>query len=100
MVRSPGTGPPSAGRLEYGGPAPAEPTKVTATRTDAYGTRRPGHTGRLGTGTLSSVRVAADGTFTVDGIPRTRRETTYRVSWQGDDLYAGATASATVYMTR
>ncbi len=177
------------GRLEYDGPAPAEPMKVTATRTDANGTRdlgtftvredgsytvldepdlvgdatytvsylgdlthRPAtdvthtvsvgkaassialtapaeasmstgveitgtftaqgkalpdravlkveRTDRLGTGTLSSVTVAADGTFTVNDIPRTRRETTYRVSWQGDDLHEGATASATVYVTR
>ncbi len=177
------------GRLEYDGPAPAEPMKVTATRTDANGTHdlgtftvkedgsytvldEPGlvgdatytvsylgdlthrpatdvthtvsvgkapasialtapaeasmstgveitgtftaqgkalpdravlkveRTDRLGTGTLSSVTVAADGTFTVNDIPRTRRETTYRVSWQGDDLHEGATASATVYVTR
>ncbi|MFF5155038.1 hypothetical protein ACFY3N_01990 [Streptomyces sp. NPDC000348] len=44
--------------------------------------------------------VAADGTFTVNDIPRTRRETTYRVGWQGDDLHQGTTASATVYVTR
>jgi hypothetical protein len=57
-------------------------------------------TDRLGTGTLSSVTVAADGTFTINDIPRTRRETTYTVSWPGDDLHHGSTASATVYVTR
>ncbi|WP_395574593.1 Ig-like domain repeat protein [Streptomyces sp. BK79] len=55
---------------------------------------------RLGTGTLSSVTVAADGTFTIDDLPRTRRDTTYTVSWPGDDLHTGATASATVRVTR
>ncbi|CAL9452905.1 Ig-like domain repeat protein [Streptomyces sp. enrichment culture] len=177
------------GKLEFDGPAPAEPPKVTATRTDANGTHELGtatvkadgtftvldepdltgdatytvsflgdlthrpaadvtHTvsvgkaassialtapqeasmstgvrltgtftaqgralperavlkveraDRLGTGTLSSVTVAADGTFTVDDLPRTRRETTYTVSWPGDDLHEGSTASATVYVTR
>ncbi|MFF7451642.1 MULTISPECIES: Ig-like domain repeat protein [unclassified Streptomyces] len=57
-------------------------------------------TDRLGTGTLSSVTVAADGTFKINDIPRTRRETTYKVSWPGDDLHTGSTASATVYITR
>ncbi|MGW0817523.1 Ig-like domain repeat protein [Streptomyces viridiviolaceus] len=177
------------GRLEYDGPAPAEPMKVKATRTDANGTHdlgtftvkedgsytvldepdlvgdatytvsylgdlthRPAtdvthtvsvgkaptsialtapaeasmssgvqitgtftaqgkalpdravlkveRTDRLGTGTLSSVTVAADGTFTVNDIPRTRRATTYTVSWPGDDLHHGSTASATVDVTR
>ncbi|GHB68966.1 hypothetical protein GCM10010377_69670 [Streptomyces viridiviolaceus] len=177
------------GRLEYDGPAPAEPMKVKATRTDANGTHdlgtftvkedgsytvldepdlvgdatytvsylgdlthRPAtdvthtvsvgkaptsialtapaeasmstgveitgtftaqgkalpdravlkveRTDRLGTGTLSSVTVAADGTFTVSDIPRTRRATTYTVSWPGDDLHQGSTASATVDVTR
>ncbi|MEV5545544.1 Ig-like domain repeat protein [Streptomyces sp. NPDC052309] len=177
------------GRLEYDGPAPAEPMKVKATRTDANGTHdlgtftvredgsytvldEPGlvgdatytvsylgdlthrpatdvthtvsvgkaptsialtapaeasmstgveitgtftaqgkalpdravlkveRTDRLGTGTLSSVTVAADGTFTVNDIPRTRRATTYTVSWPGDDLHQGSTASATVDVTR
>ncbi|MEV6739118.1 hypothetical protein AB0N14_20200 [Streptomyces sp. NPDC051104] len=44
-------------------------------------------TDRLGTGTLSSVTVAADGTFTIDDVPRARREVTYTVSWPGDDLH-------------
>ena len=44
--------------------------------------------------------VAADGTFAVDDLPRTRREVTYTVSWPGDDLHTGATASATVYVRR
>ncbi|MFF6993503.1 Ig-like domain repeat protein [Streptomyces sp. NPDC008313] len=177
------------GRLESDGPAPAEPLKVTATRTDADGTHELGtatvkadgtftvldepdlvgdatytvsylgdlthrpatgithtvsvgragssialtapeeaskstgvhitgtfaaqgkalaeratlkveRTDRLGTGTLSSVTVAADGTFTVDDLPRARRDTTYTVSWPGDDLHEAATASATVRVTR
>ncbi|MFI2375311.1 Ig-like domain repeat protein [Streptomyces sp. NPDC018964] len=57
-------------------------------------------TDRKGTGTLSSVTVAADGTFTIDDLPRTRKETTYTVSWPGDDLHEASTASATVYVTR
>jgi hypothetical protein len=57
-------------------------------------------TDRLGTGTLSSVTVAADGTFTIDDLPRTRRSVTYTVSWPGDDLHTGSTASATVNVTR
>ncbi|MGW1606310.1 Ig-like domain repeat protein [Streptomyces eurythermus] len=57
-------------------------------------------TDRLGTGTLSSVTVAADGTFTIDDLPRTRRQVTYTVGWPGDDLHTGATASATVYVGR
>ncbi|MER6677071.1 Ig-like domain repeat protein [Streptomyces sp. NPDC000983] len=177
------------GRLEHDGPAPAEPLKVTATRTDANGTHdlgaftvkadgsytvldepdligdatytvsylgdlthRPAtdvthtvsvgkapasialtapaeaslatgveitgtftaqgkalpdravlkvqRTDRLGTGTLSSVTVAADGTFTLNDIPRARRANTYTVSWPGDDLHQAATASATVTVTR
>ncbi|MGC9495221.1 Ig-like domain repeat protein [Streptomyces sp. WG7] len=177
------------GKLELDGPAPAEPLKVTATRTDAGGThelgtasvkadgtftvldepdllgdatytvsflgdltRRPAtdvtrtvsvgraassialtapaeaskgtgvhitgtftaqgralperavlkveRTDRLGTGTLSSVTAAADGTFAIDDLPRTRRDTTYTVSWPGDDLHEGSTASATVRVTR
>ncbi|MFI0961003.1 Ig-like domain repeat protein [Streptomyces sp. NPDC021080] len=55
---------------------------------------------RLGTGTLSSVTVAADGTFTINDIPRTRRKVTYTVSWPGDDLHGASTASATVLVTR
>lgn len=177
------------GKLELDGPAPAEPLKVTATRTDANGTHELGtatvkadgtftvldepdllgdatytvsflgdlthrpatdathtvsvgkaassitltapaeapkstgvhitgtftvqgkalperatlkveRTDRLGTGTLSSVTVAADGAFTIDDLPRTRRETTYTVSWPGDDLHEASTASATVDVTR
>nr|WP_324788442.1 Ig-like domain repeat protein [Streptomyces sp. H51] len=57
-------------------------------------------TDRLGTGALSSVTVAADGTFTVDDLPRTRGDATYTVSWPGDDLHEGSTASATVYVKR
>lgn len=57
-------------------------------------------TDRLGTGTLSSVTVAADGTFAIGDLPRTRRQVTYTVSWPGDDLHTSATASATVYVSR
>ncbi|MFG2359156.1 Ig-like domain repeat protein [Streptomyces sp. NPDC048521] len=57
-------------------------------------------TDRLGSGVLSSVTVAADGTFTINDIPRTRREVTYTVSWPGDDLHLSSTASATVYVRR
>ncbi|WP_409469988.1 Ig-like domain repeat protein [Streptomyces sp. HC307] len=177
------------GKLEQGGPAPAEPLKVKATRTDANGTHdlgtftvkddgtftvldepdlvgdatytvsflgdlthRPAEditttvsvgkaptsialtapeegslstgvqmtgmftaqgkalpdravlkverTDRLGSGTLSSVTVAADGTFTVNDLPRTRGDATYTVSWPGDDLHEASTASATVYVRR
>ncbi|WP_256356333.1 Ig-like domain repeat protein [Streptomyces sp. PKU-EA00015] len=57
-------------------------------------------TDRLGTGSLSSVPVAADGTFTVNDMPRARRDVTYTVSYEGDDLHTGSSASATVYVTR
>jgi hypothetical protein len=177
------------GRLEYDGPAPAQPLKVTATRTDANGTHQLGtftvredgtytvldepdlvgdatytvsylgdlthrpatdvthtvsvgkapssitltapaeatlgggieitgtftaqgkalperavlkveRTDRLGTGTLTPVTVAGDGTFTINDIPRTRREVTYTVTWPGDTLHTGSTASATVFVRR
>jgi hypothetical protein len=55
---------------------------------------------RLGTGSLSSVPVAADGTFTVRDLPRARRDVTYTVSYGGDALHSGSTASATVYVRR
>ena len=42
------------GRLEYDGPAPAEPLKVKATRTDANGTHD-----------LGTFPVKADGSYTV-----------------------------------
>nr|WP_225837238.1 Ig-like domain repeat protein [Streptomyces sp. NK08204] len=57
-------------------------------------------TDRLGSGVLSSVTVAADGTFTINDIPRTRREVTYAVSWPGDDLHEGSSAQATVFVRR
>lgn len=57
-------------------------------------------TDRLGTGTLSSVSVAADGTFTVNDLPRTRGDADYTVSWPGDDLHNASSASATVYVRR
>ncbi|GGY91139.1 Ig-like domain repeat protein [Streptomyces poonensis] len=178
------------GKLEYDGPAPAEPLKVAATRTDAEGTHElgtvtvrsdgtftvldePGLVGDatytvsflgdlthrpatdvthtvsvgkaptsialtapeeasisaggveitgtftaqgkalperavlkverkdwLGSGVLSSVTVGADGTFTINDVPRTRWNTTYTVSWPGDDLHEASTAAATVYVRR
>ncbi|MGW3498730.1 transposase family protein [Streptomyces sp. NPDC001020] len=57
-------------------------------------------TDQLGTGTLSSVTVAADGTFTINDIPRARREVTYTVSWPGDGLHTASSASATVFVKR
>lgn len=57
-------------------------------------------TDRLGTGTLSSVTVAADGTFTINDLPRTRGDADYTVSWPGDDLHNASSASATVYVRR
>ncbi|MFB8772475.1 hypothetical protein [Streptomyces broussonetiae] len=67
------------GRLESDGPAPT-------------GTLKAERTDRLGSGGLSSVTVAADGTFTVDGLSRTRRD--------GDDPHQPSTAAATVHVTR
>ncbi|MFI7408868.1 Ig-like domain repeat protein [Streptomyces sp. NPDC049627] len=57
-------------------------------------------TDRLGTGTLSSVTVGADGTFTINDLPRTRGDATYTVSWPGDDLHTASSAEATVYVRR
>ncbi|MFJ8635856.1 Ig-like domain repeat protein [Streptomyces sp. NPDC093568] len=57
-------------------------------------------TDRLGTGTLSSVTVGADGTFTINDLPRTRGDADYTVSWPGDDLHSASSASATVYVRR
>ncbi|GAA2464367.1 WD40 repeat domain-containing protein [Streptomyces lavendulocolor] len=177
------------GRLELDGPAPAEPVRVTAVRTDADGTRKlaaaevaadgtftvldvPSRVGestytlsflgdlthrpaedvsvtvsvakapsaitltapaeasksagleitgrftaqgpalpagitlavqradRLGTGTLTSVAVAADGTFRINDLPRVRGSVTYTVSYAGDDVHAASTAEATVLVRR
>jgi hypothetical protein len=83
------TGVEITGRLTaQGRPLPAGVT-LSVERTD-----------RLGTGTLSSVPVAADGTFTVKDLPRARRDVTYTVSYGGDDLHSGSTASATVHVRR
>ncbi|MFD5587814.1 Ig-like domain repeat protein [Streptomyces sp. NPDC127063] len=57
-------------------------------------------TDRLGSGVLSSVTVAADGTFTIDDLPRARRDVTYKVTWPGDDLHLASSSSATVFVTR
>lgn len=83
------TGVEITGRLSAQGRALPAGVTLSVERTD-----------RLGTGTLSSVPVAADGTFTVKDVPRTRREVTYTMSYAGDDLHTGSTASATVFVTR
>ncbi|MFI7012969.1 hypothetical protein [Streptomyces sp. NPDC050164] len=97
------------GRLEQDGPAPAAialtaPEEAsTSGGSEALPERallKVVREDRLGTGTLSSVTVAADGTFTIADVPRTRREVTYTVSWPGDDLHNGSTASAEVYVRR
>jgi hypothetical protein len=83
------TGVEITGRLTVQGrPLPAGVT-LSVERTD-----------RLGTGSLSSVPVAADGTFTVRDLPRARRDVTYTVSYGGDALHSGSTASATVHVRR
>jgi hypothetical protein len=91
--------------------APAEGSlstgvEITGTFT-AQGRALPGpavltvrRTDRRGTGTLSSVPVAADGTFTINDLPGTRGDVTYAVDWPGDDLHEASTASATVYVRR
>lgn len=83
------TGVEITGTFTAQGKALPDRAMLTVTRTD-----------RLGSGTLSSVTVAADGTFTINDIPRTRREVTYTVSWPGDDLHSASSASATVYIRR
>ncbi|WP_241518526.1 Ig-like domain repeat protein [Streptomyces sp. CB03238] len=55
---------------------------------------------RLGTGTLTSVAVAADGTFRINDLPRTRGSVTYTVSYAGDDVHAASSAEATVWVRR
>ncbi|GAA4299184.1 hypothetical protein GCM10023086_14100 [Streptomyces venetus] len=77
------------GRFEAQGKALPERAVLKVVRED-----------RLGAGTLSSVTVGADGTFTINDIPRTRREVTYTVSWPGDALHQSSTASAEVYVRR
>jgi hypothetical protein len=77
------------GRFTAQGKALPDRAVLKVTRTD-----------RLGTGTLSSVTVAADGTFTINDLPRTRGDATYTVAWPGDDLHSPSTASATVYVRR
>ncbi|MDG9716328.1 Ig-like domain repeat protein [Streptomyces sp. DH24] len=90
--------------------APAEATLDGVTITGTFGaqgkalperaTLKVERTDRQGSGVLSSVTVAADGTFTVHDIPRERREVTYTVSWPGDDLHEGSSAAATVFVRR
>ncbi|MET9658951.1 Ig-like domain repeat protein [Streptomyces sp. NPDC006510] len=53
-------------------------------------------TDRKGTGELTSAAVAADGTFTINDLPRSTGEVTYEVGYAGDALHSGSTASATV----
>ncbi|MGN9759555.1 Ig-like domain repeat protein [Streptomyces sp. SD31] len=83
------TGVEITGTFTAQGKALADRAVLNVTRTD-----------RLGTGTLSSVTVAADGTFTINDLPRTRGDADYTVSWPGDDLHTASSASATVYVRR
>ncbi|MGW2084777.1 Ig-like domain repeat protein [Streptomyces sp. NPDC001880] len=87
--------------------APAEATKsagltITGTLTGQGRALPTGitvsvvRTDRKGTGTLTSAAVAADGTFTIDDLPRTTGQVTYQVGYAGDALHSGSTASATV----
>ncbi|MET7441447.1 hypothetical protein [Streptomyces sp. NPDC005568] len=77
------------GTLGRQGPALEPGATVRVERTD-----------RLGSGALSSVAVGADGTFTVKDLPRTTRTVTYTLSYAGDALHVGATASAQVEVRR
>ncbi|MFJ3225817.1 YncE family protein [Streptomyces sp. NPDC086783] len=77
------------GTLGRQGPALEPGATVRVERTD-----------RLGSGALSSVAVGADGTFTVKDLPRTTRTVTYTLSYAGDALHEGATASAQVEVRR
>ncbi|MFF1648982.1 hypothetical protein [Streptomyces sp. NPDC058240] len=87
--------------------APAETTKsagltITGTLTGQGRVLPAGitlsvvRTDRKGTGTLTSAAVAADGTFTIDDLPRATGQVTYQVGCAGDALHSGSTASATV----
>ncbi|MFB6714293.1 MULTISPECIES: hypothetical protein [unclassified Streptomyces] len=53
-------------------------------------------TDRKGTGTLTSAAVAADGSFTINDLPRATGQVTYEVGYAGDALHSASTASATV----
>lgn len=91
--------------------APAEATKsagltITGTLT-GQGRPLPAgitlsvvRTDRKGTGTLTSAAVAADGTFTINDLPRATGEVTYTVSYAGDALHTDSTASGTVRVRR
>ncbi|MFE6663337.1 Ig-like domain repeat protein [Streptomyces sp. NPDC057697] len=91
--------------------APAEATKsagltITGTLTGRGRALPAGitvsvvRTDKKGTGTLTSAAVAADGTFTIDDLPRAVGQVTYEVGYAGDALHAGTTASATVRVRR
>ncbi|MFJ2876836.1 YncE family protein [Streptomyces sp. NPDC086796] len=91
--------------------APAEATKsagltITGTLT-GQGRALPAgitvsvvRTDKKGTGALTSAAVAADGTFTIDDLPRAVGQVTYEVGYAGDALHSGSTASATVRVRR
>ncbi|MGW1027588.1 Ig-like domain repeat protein [Streptomyces sp. NPDC002577] len=83
------TGVEITGKLTLQGKTPAERPVLTVQRTD-----------RLGTGALTSVTVAADGTFTINDLPRTNRQVTYTVGYAGDDLHEGSSASAEVLVSK
>ncbi|MGW2178929.1 Ig-like domain repeat protein [Streptomyces sp. NPDC001732] len=91
--------------------APAEATKsegltITGTLTGRGRALPSGitlsvvRTDKKGTGTLTSAAVAADGTFTVNDLPRAAGQVTYEIGYAGDDLHSGSTASATVQVRR
>ncbi|MEU7282610.1 Ig-like domain repeat protein [Streptomyces sp. NPDC045431] len=77
------------GRLTTQGPALPQGLTLGVQRAD-----------RLGSGTLTSVAVAADGTFRINDLPRTRGAVTYTVTYAGDDTHAASSAAATVRVVR
>ncbi|MFD4634653.1 Ig-like domain repeat protein [Streptomyces sp. NPDC058284] len=77
------------GRLTGQGRALPAGIELKVTRTDRLGA----------TGELTAARVAADGTFKVKDLPGKKGRTVYAVSYEGDALHEGSTASATVKIT-
>ncbi|MEW2390318.1 Ig-like domain repeat protein [Streptomyces venezuelae] len=77
------------GRLTGQGRALPSGIDLKVTRTDRFGT----------TGELTSAAVAADGTFSVKDLPGKRGKTLYTVSYAGDALHEGSSATATVKIT-
>ncbi|MFI1357113.1 Ig-like domain repeat protein [Streptomyces sp. NPDC020898] len=78
------------GTLRLGGPAPAEPARVTAVRTDTEGAHDP-----------LTAQVAADGTFEFTDVPGRTGDATYTVSYAGDATHRPAeSTSLTVSVTK